>query len=166
MKRYVLATLGILVTAIAVLYLAGVFNSENERRLRLGQVVYTGAFGFTLEDVKCHQPISAIPAAQRQQYPLERLRGELCFGAVRLTGPLMHVPPLIIGNLYVGEFTYPSLTNVTDARHGTESDGQANVIVNMVFEIPSENVPTEVKVGALNQFNGRRLFSVRYKLPL
>jgi hypothetical protein len=166
MKRYAVAFVGVLIVTAATLYFSGVFNGESEKRLRLGQSVGVGAFGFALEYVRCHQPISAIPAKQRRQFPLEKLRGEVCFGAVRLTGPLFHIPPLIIGNLYVGKFVYPSLTNVTDVAHGTEQGGYGNVLVDMVFAIPAENVPTEVKVGALNQISGRKLFSVRYQLPL
>jgi hypothetical protein len=166
MKRYVLAVMGTLAAIVAAVYFTGVFSGESERRMQLGQAVYTEAFGFALEYVKCHEPINAIPEKQRRQYPFQKLHGEVCFGAVRLTGPLMHIPPLIVGTLYVGKFIYPSLTNVTDVAHGTESQGQASVIINMVFAIPSENVPTEVKMGALNQSNGQRLFSVRYKLPL
>jgi hypothetical protein len=165
--RRILTALGFFIVIFAAaFYFSGAFKGASEKYLQLRQTVYAGAFGFALEYVRCHESISAIPAEQRRGYPLEKLHGEICFGAVRLTGPLRQIPPLIIGNLYVGKFVFPSLTNVPDKKDATESEGYANVIINMVFAIPDENVPTEVKMGVLNQLNGRRLFSVRYTLPL
>lgn len=96
MKRWrVLAVLAAVAMAVAVLYAIGAFSGRGVKELRLGQAVRTGAFSFTPLRIECGKPLSVIPAKQRRGLP--GVHGEICFAAVRLEGPNLHIPPLLVG---------------------------------------------------------------------
>jgi hypothetical protein len=164
-----LLTAGISVAVIAVgaLYAAGViFQAHEVKTLNLGQAVSTGAFSFTPLRVECGKPLTAIPAHERHEYDINKLPGEICFVPVRLIGPKLHIPPLILGTLYVGNFVYPSVTNAVKISEGIEGPVDDNAIVKMVFAIPKFNVPTRLKLEAIDQVKAEPpLFFVYYRLP-
>jgi hypothetical protein len=87
--------------------------------------------------------------------------------AVLLVGPNLHIPPLLVGALYVEKFIYRSITNVVNVREGEEGPVDDRVILNMVFTIPSRTVPTELQIEGIDQERGRGpLFKAFYRLPV